>query len=119
MQALDARAVEEAPNVALPSLDLSAAPKEDPTALGVDGCHQPDDREAAAWSGALAIGNLQPQPKCAGISKLHPVEIDVALTLLLEEQTGLGLGRAHDGRLVSRCHRMRDGMKVGAVHGIH
>src|SRR5205085_2800134 len=75
--------VEEAPGVALPALDLAAAPVEDGRALLVDRRVDADDMEIAARAAGCRIGDLQPQPVRSGIDELGPVEIDVALAFLL------------------------------------
>src|SRR5712675_3135210 len=59
--------VEETPGVALPTLDLAAAPVEDRRALLVDRRVDADDVEVAAGPAGLRIGNLEPQPVRSGV----------------------------------------------------
>ena len=102
-----------------PALDLPGAPEEDAAALAVDRGDEADDSERAARPGVALIGDRQPHPVGARIGPLHPVEIDAALVGLLEHQPVLGVADAHPRVLVAAPHRMRFGVQVGAVHGVH
>src|SRR5262245_64054846 len=70
--------VEKAPDIALPSVDLAAAPMEDGGAPLADRRVDADDMEIPAWPAGRRIGNLQPQPVRAGVDEFRPVEVDVA-----------------------------------------
>jgi hypothetical protein len=61
-------------------------------------CHVLDDRrvaaddgEVAAGAAGLRIGNLQAHQVDAGVDPFGPVEVDVALALLLEDEAVLGV----------------------------
>src|SRR5262249_21002922 len=66
--------VEEAPGVALPALDLAAAPVEHGSARLGDRRVDADDVEVAARPAGRWIGNLEAQPVRTGVEELRPVE---------------------------------------------
>ena len=119
VQRLEARAVQEPPEVALPALDPPNPPEVDLAGLPVHRGHEPDDAEGPARAGRLAVGDLEAHPVAPGSAELDPVEVDVALVLLLAEESGLGRDHSQSRPAIPLRHRVRLGMQVGAVHRVH
>src|SRR5690606_41057833 len=88
VQAFEAIAVEEAPYVALPALDLAAAPEVHLRGLRVDRGGEADDVERAARAELLLVGNRQAHPVRAGLAPFHPAAVDARLVRPLPHEAG-------------------------------
>ena len=81
--------VEEAPDIGLPAAHLAVAPEEAGRGLFVDWCDVEDDAEIAARPAGRRIGNLQADRLEIPVVPLAPVEIEILLAGLLEDEAGL------------------------------
>src|SRR5262249_4929282 len=106
---LEIGAVEEAPDVALPAADLADAPEERRHAIFIDRRGEADDAEVAARPARGRIRNLEPHIERAVVDELAPVEVDVALSVLLEEEAVRRLARHEARGGVALIHGMRVG----------
>ena len=99
-------AVHKAPHIALPALHAADAPEEDAAVVVIFRHHHADDKEVAARPEALLVRNGETHPAGAAVAQFHPVEIDAALPLFLEDEAGFGRLKHHVGLAIPFRHRM-------------
>src|SRR5215213_8126712 len=99
--AFEIEPVQQVPQPALPSADVSHAEEVAERMFRVDWGGPAENAERTPGPGALWIRNLQSEPHRAGVVVLRPIEVDAALVFAFDDESVLQVAHAHTRRLLA------------------